>query len=139
VAGLAAGRSFAQDKVETLAVKGGPKTVTFPSAELSALTRWPRYGDAEKKRLHELIDSHAFYQELPLFENEWKEYTRSPFVKAHMNGSSALTSMYFALDLPAGSATCGCLIGAWRMWPRRTGGPMRRKRIGVRPTTRWPA
>jgi len=102
-AGLAAGRSFAQDKSETLAVKGGPKTVTFPSAELSALTRWPRYGDAEKKRLHELIDSHGFYQELPLFENEWKEYTHSAFVKAHMNGSSALTSMYFALDLPPGS------------------------------------
>ncbi|MBE3097298.1 MAG: DegT/DnrJ/EryC1/StrS family aminotransferase [Planctomycetes bacterium] len=103
MAGLAAGRSFAQDKVETLAAKGGPKTVTFPSAELSALTRWPRYGDAEKKRLHELIDSNKFYQELPLFEKEWKEYTQSPFVKAHMNGSSALTSMYFALDLAPGS------------------------------------
>jgi dTDP-4-amino-4,6-dideoxygalactose transaminase len=103
VAGLAAGRLFAQDNVETLAVKGGPKTVTFPSAELSALARWPRYGDAEKKRLHELIDSNNFYQELPLFEKEWKEYTRSPFVKAHMNGSSALTSMYFALDLAPGS------------------------------------
>jgi len=103
VAGLAAGRSFAQDKAETLAAKGGPKTVTFPAAQLSALTRWPRYGDAEKKRLHELIDSNQFYQELPLLEKEWKEYTQSPFVKAHMNGSSALTSMYFALDLPPGS------------------------------------
>jgi len=72
VAGLAAGRLFAQDKAETLAVKGGPKTVTFPSAEVSALTRWPRYGDAEKKRLHELIDGNRFYEELPLFEKEWK-------------------------------------------------------------------
>ena len=44
-----------------------------------------------------------FYDELPLFEKEWHDYTNSPFVKAHMNGSSALTSMYFALDLEPGS------------------------------------
>jgi len=38
-----------------------------------------------------------------LFEAEWQAYTKAPFVKAHINGSSALTSMYFALDLPPGS------------------------------------
>jgi len=88
---------------ESLAVSGGTKTVTFPDAKLDALTRWPRYGPAEKKALHELIDSNKFYEELPAFEKEWQAYTKSPFVKAHMNGSSALTSMYFALDLPPGS------------------------------------
>ena len=40
---------------------------------------------------------------LQAFEAEWKSYTQSAFVKAHYNGTSALTSMYFALDLPAGS------------------------------------
>ena len=94
---------FAAPKSEALAVAGGAKAVSFPPEQQIALTRWPRYGEAEKQRLHELIDSNQFYEELPLFENEWKAYTRSPFVKAHMNGTSALTSMYFALDLPAGS------------------------------------
>ena len=88
---------------ETLAAEGGAKTVTVAPQTIAALTRWPRYGKAEKNRLHELIDSNKFYEELPLFEKEWQEYTKAPFVKCHGNGSSALTSMYFALDLPAGS------------------------------------
>ncbi|NUM54515.1 MAG: DegT/DnrJ/EryC1/StrS family aminotransferase [Candidatus Hydrogenedentes bacterium] len=88
---------------ETLAVNGGPAAVRLSPERVSALTRWPRYGKAERARLHELIESNKFYEELPLFEEEWKAYTNSPFVKAHMNGSSALTSMYFALDLPPGS------------------------------------
>jgi len=36
-------------------------------------------------------------------EKDWKDFTRSPYVKAHCNGTSALTSMFFALDLPPGS------------------------------------
>jgi dTDP-4-amino-4,6-dideoxygalactose transaminase len=91
------------DQRDTLAINGGPKSVTFPTDRQAAISRWPRYGPEEKKALHNLIDSGKFYEELPLFEKEWKEYTKSPFVKAHMNGSSALTSMYFALDLPPGS------------------------------------
>ena len=88
---------------ETLALNGGSKSVTFPADKQQAIFRWPRYGQVEKKALHDLIDSGKFYDELPQFEKEWKAYTKSPFVKAHMNGSSALTSMYFALDLPPGS------------------------------------
>jgi perosamine synthetase len=100
VAGLGLAKAAA---VESLAVDGGPKTVTYSPSHHTFLTRWPRYGQAEKKALHELIDSAKFYEELPLFEKEWQEYTKAPFVKAHMNGSSALTSMYFALDLPPGT------------------------------------
>jgi dTDP-4-amino-4,6-dideoxygalactose transaminase len=104
LAGLSVtGGALAGSGKESLALEGGPKTVTFPTAQITALSRWPRYGPADKKALHEMIDSGKFYEELPLFEKEWKEYTKSPFVKAHMNGSSALTSMYFALDLPPGS------------------------------------
>ena len=95
--------AFSQTRTETLAVAGGAKTVTFPEDQHSALSRWPRYGEAEKKAISDLLDNNKFYEELPLFEKEWKDYTQSPFVKAHMNGSSALTSMYFALDLPPGS------------------------------------
>ena len=104
IAGLGfAGVGFAGRPSETLALSGGPKTVSFPNEKLRALTRWPRYGPDEKKALHDLIDSNRFYEELPVFEKEWKEYTQSPYVKAHMNGTSAITSMFFALDLPPGS------------------------------------
>jgi perosamine synthetase len=102
-AGLAAGSAAGARFGETLALNGGSKAVTFPPAQAAALFRWPRYGPADKQALHDLIDSGKFYEELPLFEKEWKEYTKSPYVKAHMNGSSALTSMHFALDLPPGS------------------------------------
>lgn len=88
---------------ESLALLGGSKAVNFPDDKLDALTRWPRYGQKEKDALHRLIDTDKFYEELALFEKEWQEYTQSPFVRAHMNGSSAITSMYFALDLEPGS------------------------------------
>ena len=104
--GFAAG-GLAAASQETLAMDGGPKAVTYPADRQAALTKWPRFGAAEKKALHDLIDdtndSGGFYRELPALENEWKQYTKSPFVKAHMNGSSAITSMYFALDLPPGA------------------------------------
>ena len=88
---------------ESLALFGGPKAVNFPDDKCQELTRWPRYGQAEKDALHRLIDSNGFYNELPLFEAEWKEYTGIPFARAHMNGSSAITSMFFAIDLEPGS------------------------------------
>jgi len=103
VAGLGIGSTVRSAEAESLALNGGQKAVTFPANKFAAMTRWPRYGEAEKKRLHDMIDKNSFYDELPAFEKEWKEYTNAAFVKAHMNGSSALTSMYFALDLPAGS------------------------------------
>ncbi len=95
--------SFAAPSAETLALSGGAKTVKCPADRFAALTKWPRYGEPEKQAVWEVLENNKYYQELPLFEKEWQEYTKSPFVKAHMNGSSALTSMYFALDLPVGS------------------------------------
>lgn len=102
VAGLTLAAN-ARAGVETLAVNGGPKAVSVPGSTVSALSNWPRYGDAEKQHLHAMLDSNKYYDELPLLEDEWKAYTKAPFVKSHMNGTSALTSMYFALDLPPGS------------------------------------
>ncbi|MEN6606466.1 MAG: aminotransferase class I/II-fold pyridoxal phosphate-dependent enzyme [Bryobacteraceae bacterium] len=99
----ATGATLSARPKEALALNGGTKVVTFPAKEQAALSKWPRYGASEKQALHDMIDSGKFYQELPLFEKEWQAYTKSPFVKAHMNGTSALTSMFFALDLPAGS------------------------------------
>lgn len=103
VAGLSlCGRALA-GPTGTLALNGGTKSIDFPSARMRSLTAWPRYGQPEKDALINLINGGKFYEELPLFEKEWQEYTKSPYVKSHMNGSSALTSMFFALDLPPGS------------------------------------
>jgi dTDP-4-amino-4,6-dideoxygalactose transaminase len=98
-----AGYSRAEGPSETLALSGGTKTVTFPAPQVEALTRWPRYGAAEKQAIGDLLDNNQFYAELPAFEKEWQDYTGAAFVRNHINGTSALTSMYFALDLPAGS------------------------------------
>jgi len=104
VAGLSvADYGFAASQAETLAMSGGEKAVNFPKDQFAALTKWPRYGDAEKQAIGALLDNNKFYDELPAFEKEWQAYTKSPFVKNHINGTSALTSMYFALDLPPGS------------------------------------
>ncbi len=94
-----------QTKTEALAVAGGTKTVTFPNDRFNALVRWPRYSQLEKQAVGDLLDSNRFYQELPLFEQDWKEYLQANFVKSHINGTSALTAMFFALslDLPPGS------------------------------------
>jgi len=101
----AAGAGLAQTPLSALASEGGGKCVTVPKERISALRRWPRYGAAEKNRLHEMIEQGVTYSENKQFEKEWAAYTGSPFAKAHMNGSSALTSMYFALslDVPPGS------------------------------------
>lgn len=88
-------------KSETLAVNGGKPTVT---AKTPGVFRWPQYGQAEKEVLRAAIDGGGnFYSALPELEAKWREFNEVPFAKSHMNGSSALLSMYFALDLPPGS------------------------------------
>lgn len=86
-----------------LAISGGPKTVTIPTARQAQISKWPRYGEEEKKAILELLDNNQSYREIPLLEKEMSDYLNAPFVKAHMNGTSALMSMFFAIDLPAGS------------------------------------
>jgi perosamine synthetase len=104
-AGLAAAPLWAAPATETLAVNGGARAVTATEAEQRALFHWPRYGDAEKKAVLEVLglETGGVYQPVKRFEEEWKAYLNVPFVKNHMNGTSALASMYFALELPAGS------------------------------------
>jgi perosamine synthetase len=90
-------------KPETLAVNGGKPAVN-PALKRAALFQWPAYGDAEKEALKAAIDNvGSVYNHGPQLEQKWREYNQVPFAKTHMNGSSALLSMYFALDLPPGS------------------------------------
>ena len=84
---------------KVLALKGGPKAVTTPFGDA---TKWPRYGKAEEEAVLELIRNPS-YGPIESLEKEWQEYFKLPYCKAHYNGTSAITAMFFALDLPPGS------------------------------------
>jgi perosamine synthetase len=43
------------------------------------------------------------YDPVDRLEEDWRNFTGVPFAKAHCNGTSALASMFFALNLPPGS------------------------------------
>jgi len=99
-AGLAfAGKVSAQGSTEKLAIQGGPKAVTVPDSDAA---RWPRYGEAEEQAVLELV-RRPTYDPIAGLEEDWKSHFGVPFAKAHFNGTSALASMFFALNLPPGS------------------------------------
>ncbi len=98
---------------ETLALDGGAPAVTVPAARQEELTRWPRYGDAEKQALIGMLESRRFYEEIPLLEQELKAHLGIPHAKAHMNCTSALMSAFFAIDLPRGSEILAPSYTAW--------------------------
>jgi dTDP-4-amino-4,6-dideoxygalactose transaminase len=83
----------------TLALHGGPKAVTVPFGDAE---RWPRYGKEEEKAVLQLVRQ-PDYGPIEALEAEWKAYFKLPYCKAHYNGTSAITAMFFALDLPPGS------------------------------------
>ena len=87
---------------QTLALKGGAKAVTLSDTVQGEASRWPRYRSEEEEAVLQLIRNYS-YSPIDQFEADWKRYTGSPYVKAHCNGTSALASMFFALNLPPGS------------------------------------
>ncbi|MBC8868593.1 MAG: DegT/DnrJ/EryC1/StrS family aminotransferase [Planctomycetes bacterium] len=84
---------------ETLAVNGGLKAVTASHEDAST---WPRYGAEEEQAVLELVRK-PNYGPIGALEEEWKQHFSLPYCKAHYNGTSAITAMFFALDLPPGS------------------------------------
>jgi dTDP-4-amino-4,6-dideoxygalactose transaminase len=104
---------MAAAKIETLALNGGPRAVTAPQERQTAITKWPRYGAEEKQAISDLLDNNRFYDEIPLLEEETRNYFGAPFAKAHCNGTSSLISAFFALDLPAGSEVLAPSYTAW--------------------------
>jgi len=93
------GSRSAAAPVETLAFSGGPKAV---SASHSDATTWPRYGQEEEEAVLAVLRQPG-YGPIEALETEWKEHFKLPYCKAHYNGTSAITAMFFALDLPPGS------------------------------------
>ncbi len=105
-AGLAGGRpAIARAAGQTLALHGGTPAVNLPPERLEALTHWPRFGPQEKKIVADMLDhdSTSVYDIIPTLEQRWRDYHKMPYAKLFCNGTSALTAMYFALDLPPGS------------------------------------
>lgn len=80
-------------------MNGGDKAIT---ASHDDATTWPRYGTEEEKAVLEVLRKPS-YTPIDILEEDWKKHFNLPYCKAHFNGTSAITSMYFALDLPAGS------------------------------------
>lgn len=94
---------------QTLAMDGGPKAVTVSA---SGATSWPLFGEEERKAVDAVIRSPG-YGELQAFEEEWKEHFKTPYCKSHINGTSALTSALFALNLPEGSEILVPSLDPW--------------------------
>ncbi len=95
----AAGRGGGQAESETLAAMGGPRAVQRPQEKAD---RWPLYGPEEEQAVLELIRKPGYAPNAALAK-DWKQHFGVEYVTTYCNGTSALTSMFFALDLPAGS------------------------------------
>jgi len=99
-AGIALGtQQAARAQGEALAVNGGPKAVTV---EHGAATKWPQYGKEEEDAMLGMLRAPS-YDSIKALEDEWSQFLGVPYAKAHCNGTSALASMFFALDLEPGS------------------------------------
>lgn len=96
-------------KLEALALNGGPKAVKASSA---GATKWPLYGEDEIQAVSALLRN-PNYEPVAKFEDAWKEYHGCTYAKAHCNGTSALTSMLFALELPPGSEVLVANYSTW--------------------------
>ena len=110
---LAAGMCLARPSIakaaETLAINGGKKAVT---ASAGGSTSWPRFGDEERKAVDAVVSSPG-YSEIGAFEKDWKEHFKPPYCKSHMNGTSALASGLFGLNLPVGSEILVPSLDPW--------------------------
>lgn len=65
-------------------------------------TRWPLYGADEEREVVKLLQEPS-YAPIEELEKDWQERFKVPYVRAYCNGTSALTTMFFALNFPPGS------------------------------------
>jgi dTDP-4-amino-4,6-dideoxygalactose transaminase len=100
-AGLLAAPATAKGAIETLALQGGKPAVTIPSRQQAAASHWPIFGPEEEQAVVDLLRNPG-YGPIAALESDWKDLFQAPFVKAQCNGTSAIASMFFALDLPPG-------------------------------------
>jgi dTDP-4-amino-4,6-dideoxygalactose transaminase len=87
---------------ETLALSGGTKAVTYPEDLHRDAFRWPRYGPEEEAAVLDVLRKPGYGPNAAL-ERDWKTAFGAPYTRAFCHGTSAITAMFFALDLPRGS------------------------------------
>ena len=73
-----------------------------PTAPDDNCDRWPLYGKEEENAVVAFLRNPG-YAPNDALEKDWQAYFKVPFVKTYCNGTSALASMFFALNLPPGS------------------------------------
>jgi dTDP-4-amino-4,6-dideoxygalactose transaminase len=102
VGALAGAAGPARAAVETPAALGGKPAVTFDARQHADASRWPRFGPDEEAAVLEVVRKPG-YTAIKALEKEWRDYFGVPHAKAHCHGTTAIASMFFALDLPPGS------------------------------------
>jgi dTDP-4-amino-4,6-dideoxygalactose transaminase len=86
---------------DTLAIHGGPKSVTNPEP-IAAASRWPVFGEEEQEAVRSVLERGGSYEENGLFEQEFAAFTGSRYALAHNNGTSAIHAAYFAAGVQPG-------------------------------------
>ncbi|WP_337175971.1 DegT/DnrJ/EryC1/StrS family aminotransferase [Paludisphaera sp.] len=100
---VAAGGAIGRARgAESLALEGGRPAVSAAPARQVEAARWPIFGPEEEAAVLSLLRNPG-YGPIEDLERDWSERFAVPFARAHCNGTTALASMYFALDLPPGS------------------------------------
>ncbi|MCK5838309.1 MAG: aminotransferase class I/II-fold pyridoxal phosphate-dependent enzyme, partial [Bacteroidales bacterium] len=69
---------------------------------LGDAARWPLYGKEEEMAVQEIVKTTSF-ESVARLEKDWREHFNVPYTRAFCNGTSAITTMYFAMGLPPGS------------------------------------
>jgi len=76
----------------TLAIDGGPQTVTAPIAD-----KWETVSDLEREYVNRILDDLSVcYSELDKFEEEFREFVGTKHALSMCNGTAALHSAIFA-------------------------------------------
>jgi len=101
-AGLIAQSTTTRAAEESLALRGGQPAVSYPRRQHNEASRWPIYAAEDEQAVLDVLRNPS-YGPIAALEKDWRDYFSVSFVKAHCNGTSVLTSMFFALDLPPGS------------------------------------
>lgn len=88
-------------KNEKLSLLGGPEAITREK-ELVTASRWPVFGEEEKRAVLEVLDSSNVYAYAELLEKEFATYLGSHYALAHNNGTASIHAAYFAVGVKPG-------------------------------------
>ena len=86
---------------ETLALLGGASAFK-KQEELTQASRWPLFGEEEKRAACEALESSNVYGPIQALEQEFGAYMGTRFALAQNNGTSTIHAAYFAVGVEPG-------------------------------------